>query len=146
MKILPFVLATLAVLGAYTVSLRRAVAQAQPNASSPTKTGSPFYCNRTALTAEQRQRQRELGQTLRASLLGVQELADGYEFEFVPDRANYQALAEFTPLEHACCSFFDISIRLEREGGKLWWRLTGREGVKTFIRAEFVPWFGDRSL
>jgi len=106
----------------------------------------PFACDMTALTTEQRQRHQELGKTLRAALLGVHELADGYEFEFVPDRTNYQSLAEITPLEHACCPFFDVSIRLEREGGKLWWRLTGRNGVKTFIRAEFGPWFGGRSL
>jgi hypothetical protein len=145
MKAFLLLMVALAVLGAYAVSLQRALAQAQPNPSSATKAESPFFCNRTALTAEQRQRQQELSKTLRASLLGVQELADGYEFEFAPDRANFQALAEVTPLEHACCPFFDVSIRLEREHGKLWWRLTGREGVKPFIRAEFSPWFGDRA-
>jgi hypothetical protein len=135
----------LAVMGTYALSLRKVVAQASasPSAAKPV---SPFFCNRTALTAEQRHRQQELGKTLRSSLLGVQELPDGYEFEFVPDHTNYQGLAEFTPMEHACCPFFDISIRLERESGKLWWRLTGREGVKPFIRAEFGPWFGGQSL
>jgi len=140
------VVVALVAMGAYALSPRGVVAQAQGSSSSAKKTESPFFCNRTALTVEQRQHQQELGKTLRAALLGVQELADGYEFEFVPDPANYQALAEFTPLEHACCPFFDVSIRLEREGGKLWWRLTGREGVKPFIRAEFSPWFGERSL
>jgi hypothetical protein len=136
------VVIALVVMGAYTFSLQGVVAQAQASPSAAKKSESPFFCNRTALTAEQRQHQQELGKTLRSALLGVQELADGYEFEFVPGHANYQALAEFTPLEHACCPFFDVSIRLEREGGKLWWRLTGREGVKPFIRAEFSPWFG----
>jgi hypothetical protein len=146
MKALPFLAVALAILMAYSSSLRRVVAQAQPGPSSAGRKESPFFCNRTALTAEQRQRQQELGKTLRSALLGVQELGDGYEFEFAPDPGNYQALAEFTPLEHACCPFFDVSIRLEREHGKLWWRLTGREGVKPFIRAEFAPWFGDRTL
>jgi hypothetical protein len=140
------VVAALVVMGAYTLSLQAAVAQAQSNPSSAKKQESPFFCNRTALTAEQRQHQQGLGKTLRSALLGVQELADGYEFEFARDHANYQALVEFTPMELACCPFFDVSIRLEREGGKLWWRLTGREGVKPFIRAEFSPWFGERSL
>lgn len=146
MKTFFIVVVALVVMGAYALSLRGAVGQAQANPSSDKKSESPFFCNRTALSAEQRQHQQELGKTLRAALLGVQELADGYEFEFVPDPANYSALAEFTPLEHACCPFFDVSIRLEREGGKLWWRLTGREGVKPFIRAEFSPWFGERLL
>jgi hypothetical protein len=107
---------------------------------------TPFACDMTALTAEQRQSHKELGKALHSSLLGMHELADGYEFEFAPDRVNFQALAELTQLEHACCPFFDISIRLEGEGRKLWWRLAGREGVKPFIRAEFGPWFGDRAL
>ena len=146
MKTFLIVVIALVVMGTYALSPRGLAAQAQPGPKPAQRTESPFFCNRTALTAEQRKHQQELGKTLRSALLGVQELADGYEFEFVPDRANYQALAEFTPLEHACCPFFDVSIRMERENGKLWWRLTGRDGVKRFIRAEFGPWFGDRTL
>ena len=111
------------------------------NASAKAQDETPFFCDRTALNPEQRKRQGELAKILRASVLGVQELSDGFEFEFSPDPSNYQALTEFTPLERACCPFFDISIRLDREGGKLWWRLTGREGVKAFVRADFSPWF-----
>jgi hypothetical protein len=140
------VVISLVVVGAYAVSLRGLSAQTQASSQTAQKTESRFFCNRTALTAEQRRHQQELGKALRAALLGVQELTDGYEFEFGPEHANYQALAEFTPLEHACCPFFDVSIRMEREGGKLWWRLTGRDGVKKFIRAEFGPWFADRTL
>jgi len=43
--------------------------------------------------------------------------------------------------ERRCCPFFDLSLRLDREGGPMWLELTGREGVKEFIKAEFVPWF-----
>jgi len=142
MKMFLIVAITVAVLGGYAfsqiVSERQAAAQRASSASPKGET--PFYCDRTALTPEQRKRQQELGKILRSSVLGVQELADGFEFEFPYDPANYQALTEFTPFERACCPFFDISIRLEREGGKLWWTLTGREGVKQFIRAEFSPW------
>ena len=42
--------------------------------------------------------------------------------------------------ERLCCPFFDIDVHVEREGGSLWLRLTGREGVKQFIRADFVGW------
>jgi len=30
---------------------------------------------------------------------------------------------------------------VEREGGEFRLRLTGREGVKQFIKADFAPWF-----
>jgi hypothetical protein len=142
MKIFLIVAIAAAVLGGYAfsqiASARQAAAQ-RPN-STNTKAETPFYCDRTALTSEQRKRQQELGKILGSSVLGIRELPDGFEFEFPSDPSNYQALTEFTPLERACCPFFDISIRLEREGGKLWWQLTGREGVKQFIHAEFSPW------
>jgi hypothetical protein len=144
MKTYLFIVVVFGLVGIYSLSRRQVVAQARSPAVI--KAESPFYCNRTAITADQRLRQKELGKNLHAALLGVQELPDGYEFEFPPDRANYDALTEFTPLEHACCPFFDVSIRLEREHGKLWWRLTGRDGVKPFIRAEFSPWFGGGSI
>jgi hypothetical protein len=142
MKLFLIVAITLIILGGYAFShiVSEHQAVAGPPTSASAKPETPFFCDRTALTPEQRKRQQELAKILRASVLGMQELLDGFEFEFPSDPTNYQALAEFTPLERACCPFFDISIRLEREGGKLWWRLTGRDGVKQFIRAEFSPW------
>jgi hypothetical protein len=138
-KILLIVAVTITILGAYALSQIVSERQARQSDASTHKE-TPFFCDRTALTPEQRKRQQDLSKTLRTSVLGIQELPDGFEFEFAPDPPNYQALAEFTPLERACCPFFDVTIRLEREGGKLWWRLTGRDGVKQFIRAEFSPW------
>jgi len=141
MKILLIIAITATILGAYAASQIAAERQARQSAPPTTaQKETAFFCDRTALTPEQRRRQQDLGKTLRTAVLGIQELPDGFEFEFSPDPANYQALTEFTPLERACCPFFDVSIRLEREGGKLWWRLTGRDGVKQFIRAEFAPW------
>ena len=141
MRIFLIVAITVTMLGGYAFShiVSELQGAAQPTSSANNKPETPFFCDRTALRPEQRKRQQELGKTLRSSVLGIQELPDGFEFEFPYDPSNYQALTEFTPLERACCPFFDISIRLEREGGKLWWRLTGRDGVKQFIHAEFSP-------
>jgi hypothetical protein len=142
MKIFLIVAIAVTILAGYAFSqiVSERQAAAQRSNSATIKGETPFYCDRTALTPEQRKRQQELGKILKSSVLGIQELPDGFEFEFPSDPSNYQALTQFTPLERACCPFFDISIRLEREGGKLWWRLTGRDGVKQFIHAEFSPW------
>jgi hypothetical protein len=102
---------------------------------------TPFACDMTALSSGQRIRHRELAALLQPSLGAVHELSDGYDFEFSWNSETYNALAELTPLEHACCPFFDVAIRIESES-KLCWRLTGREGIKPFIRAEFGAWFG----
>jgi hypothetical protein len=126
----------IAAAGAFTVSLRQTVAQ-QPRTSANTKE-SPFACQRLALTPEQRQRKDELARTLHPMMHPARELADGFEFELPSDPPTFQAVAEWAAMERACCPFFDIDLRLEREGGKFLLRLTGREGVKRFIKSEFL--------
>lgn len=46
--------------------------------SSPT----PFVCDMTALSGEQRARHHEVAALLQSSLEAVRELSDGYDFEF----------------------------------------------------------------
>jgi hypothetical protein len=103
---------------------------------------TPFACDRAALNTEQRKRHfDELGPQLRSLAKGVRELSDGYEFEFPADPATFQVVAEWAAGEHLCCPFFDIDLRLEREHGAFWLRLTGRDGVKQFVKADFGRWF-----
>jgi hypothetical protein len=103
---------------------------------------SPFACNRAALTPQARKRHfDELSPALRARKKSIRELRDGFEFEFPPDTATFQLVSEWVAGERLCCPFFDIDVHAEREGGDLWLRLTGREGVKQFIRSDFAAWF-----
>jgi hypothetical protein len=113
------------------------------NPAPAAKHESPFACDRMALTPEERKRHfDELGPQLRSLRKSFRELPDGYEFEYSADKTTYKLLNEWAVDERLCCPFFDISVRAEREGGPLWLRLTGREGTKQFIRADFpAPWF-----
>ena len=116
-------------------------AGAQGNSLDARSVESPFACNRLALTPEQRKRHfDELGPKLRSLKRSVRELPNGYEFEFLPDSITVELVAEWAIGERACCPFFDIDMRLEREGGSLWLRLTGRQGVKQFIQADGATW------
>lgn len=116
-------------------------AAAQGNSPDARRPQSPFACNRLALTPEQRKRHfDELGPKLVSLKKSVRELPNGYELELPGDASTLQLVAEWAIGEHACCPFFDINIRLEREGGSLWLGLTGREGVKQFIEADGASW------
>jgi hypothetical protein len=116
-------------------------AGAQGSALDAKRPESPFACNRLALSPEQRKRHfDELGPTLRSLKKSVRELPNGYEFEFPADPSTVQLVAEWAAGERACCPFFDIDMRLEREGGSLWLGLTGRGGVKQFIQADGAAW------
>jgi hypothetical protein len=79
----------------------------------------------------------ELGPALLKLTKSTRELPDGYELEFPADNKTYQLLTEWAFQERLCCPFFDIGLRLDRENGPLWLRLTGRPGTKEFIKEEF---------
>jgi hypothetical protein len=105
------------------------------------KSESPFACNIGALTKTERVRHFvELGPRLRALRKGVRELPDGYEIAFPGDPKTVSMLLEWAAQERLCCPFFDIDIRLAREGGTVSLRLTGREGTKKFIEADAAAW------
>ena len=107
-----------------------------PSVSAIAEERARFFCDRTALTAEQRVQIRAYGHTLHDAVQSARELPDGYEFEFASDAPIYQALVQYIPLERACCPFFEFNIRVAPNGGKLYWRLTGPTGIKEFIREE----------
>ena len=88
---------------------------------------SPFACDRLALDPEARKRHfDELGPALRSLRKAVRELPDGYEFQFPGDSKTIAMVAEWVAAERLCCPFFDIQMRMEREGGPFWLRLTPR--------------------
>ena len=97
---------------------------------------SPIACDFSAMTAEQRARRQILARQMHATTKEIQELPDGYAFRFSAEPELCLALAEFMTLERLCCPFFTFSLELAHEGGPLWLRLTGREGVKQFLRTE----------
>ena len=102
---------------------------------------SPFACNGSALTPEERTKHfDQMGPKLISLRKGVRELADGYEFEFPSDPATYRTLVNWVADERLCCPFFDLDVRAEREGGPLTLRVTGREGVKAFIQVDGADW------
>jgi hypothetical protein len=98
---------------------------------------SKFYCNIKALTVEQRARHKSLTEKLMAVRKETVETEKGYEFQYSPADASLAELAEWVTGESKCCPFFDFHIDLEREGKLACLRLTGEEGIKAFIRAEF---------
>lgn len=90
------------------------------------------------MNAGQRARHRALAEQLRPAVTEFEELPDGYAARFLPEPATVLLLAEFITLERLCCPCFTLALEAEREHGPLWMKITGREGAKPFIRAEFA--------
>lgn len=103
-------------------------------------TQNKFYCNPKALNPTERAHQKQLTDKLIAARTDVVETAKGYEFQFNPSIVSLAELTDWVAAESKCCEFFDFHIDVERRGSLLCLRLTGDEGIKPFIRAEFrVP-------
>jgi len=97
---------------------------------------SPLACNMAALSDEQRKRILVLVQQIRTSGQELRELPDGYALRLPTESATVRDVAEYITLERMCCPFFHFEMEVEQEGGPMWLRLTGREGVKEFTKLE----------
>ncbi len=126
-----------------TLPLVLALALVQTVAPIAQQSESPFVCNLGVLTAADRARKEDISHSLAAMVTGVRELPDGFEFQFTSEPATLTLLGEWTWTERLCCPFFDFDIRVDREGGPIALRLTGRPGTKAFIEADFVRWIQD---
>jgi hypothetical protein len=114
------------------------------NIQSVTTEATGFYCNMGALTSAERARYKVLAEKLKAANAERKEEASGYAFRINTAEASLVDVAEWVNFEKRCCPFFDFEITLQREGGPLWLKVGGRDGVKAFISDEFG--FGTRQV
>ena len=105
----------------------------------PNKRETPFACSlEKSLTKEQRAHKMQLTLKMAAARMETSELGNGYVFRFRPEAVSFAEIADWVATERVCCPFFDLAIEAERENGPLSLRITGRDGVKNFIRMEFL--------
>jgi hypothetical protein len=90
----------------------------------------------TAIPAEKRQKHLSASRELFSQVENVRELANGYEFSLADAPELLPKLAEFVSLEKLCCPFLSFTIEIAADAGPVSLRLTGRDGVKAFIREE----------
>lgn len=94
-------------------------------------------CNLAAMTENQRERYEKIRQRIQSQVQEFAELPDGYALRFPGGAATCLILAEFITLERLCCPFLTFNLEVSTEEEPIWLRLTGREGVKDFLRQEF---------
>jgi type IV pilus biogenesis protein CpaD/CtpE len=110
--------------------------KARVNVENKVTNESPIACNMAALSNEQRKRILVLLKQIRTAGQEVRELPDGYALRLPAESATVRDVAEYITLERMCCPFFRFEMEVEQEGGPMWIRLTGREGVKEFTKLE----------
>ena len=97
----------------------------------------PIACDLTAIPTAEREAHETLARQLFFEAIPERhELADGFAFEFRADQ--YPQLVAFIANERLCCPFFRFTLEVTPARGPIWLRITGGEGVKKFIQAEFT--------
>jgi len=114
-------------------------AQEQQRKSTEKKSmnDQPIACNLLGLNKAQLKRQHELHQQLFSHKLEIRELSDGYAIGLPSTTENIMSVAEFISLERICCSFFRFELEAGKPEDPLWFRITGGEGVKAFLKSQF---------
>src|SRR6266496_4802232 len=118
-----------------TVVQQQSQREVRVNVENKRTNESPIACNMAALSDEQRKRILVLLKQIRAAGQEVRELPDGYALRLPAESATIRDVAEYITLERMCCPFFRFEMEVE-QGGPMWSRLTGREGVKDFTKLE----------
>jgi len=95
-------------------------------------------CDLTAIPASDREEHILTAPQLFQTAQEVQELPNGYAIRFLNEPGKFLAFAKYIENERLCCPFFNFGLDLEPNGGALWLRLTGADGVKELLKATLL--------
>jgi hypothetical protein len=107
-----------------------------------TNIDQPIVCDLTVFSDPVRQQMAVAIPATFKMVQQVQDLPNGYAFQFPNQPGMFMALATFVEHERQCCPFYHLALESEPGGGPFWLRLTGGEGVKEFIQSiwgDFLP-------
>jgi hypothetical protein len=102
-----------------------------------TGTAVTIACNLKAIGSKERPRYNDLMKRLQAAVWNRKELPDGYAYQLDQKAITLPEAAEWMSLERFCCPF--LKLQLSATGQQTDWllTLTGPEGVKPLLQAEF---------
>lgn len=95
----------------------------------------PLAC---LLTGDELKARGEVVQPLMASYQQLQELEDGYAFQFPGEPAWIQRVLSFVTEERQCCPFFSFELQFEPNLGPIWLRLRGSADIKALLRDQWL--------
>jgi hypothetical protein len=92
-------------------------------------------CDPNAVTPDQQERWvKEIVPKLYKEVQEIQELPNGWAWRLPSTSEMLLLVAEDLNMERLCCPFVNYTLEIEPNHGPFWLRMTGVEGVKTFLR------------
>ena len=90
------------------------------------------------LTGEDLAARGEVVRPLIASYQKLQELEDGYAFQFPGESEWIQRVVAFVVEERKCCPFFTFELQFEPNLGPIWLSLRGSAEIKAILRDDWL--------
>ena len=92
-------------------------------------------CDLTAIPSAVREEHIRTAPQLLQTAQEIQELSNGYAIRFLNEPGKFMAIAKYIENERLCCPFFNFELEIKPNGGMLWLRLTGGEGVRELLKS-----------
>ncbi|MDR8389841.1 hypothetical protein NC796_01745 [Aliifodinibius sp. S!AR15-10] len=100
---------------------------------------TPIACDLSAIAEENIEDHKHNAETIFNAITKVRETEDGYAFRLPPETGLISKAGSFIARERQCCPFFEFSITVPPQQDPVWLTLTGREGVKPYIKETVLP-------
>jgi len=100
---------------------------------------APLACNMNVFTPAERELHIQTTIQLFQTVQDIHEAESGFEFIFPnPNESEViTKLAEFISNERLCCPFLEFTLKIASNNEPISLLLTGPEGTREFLRAEF---------
>jgi hypothetical protein len=99
------------------------------------KTEIPIACSLTE--KELQERRKNVLEKMAHFLTSVQELKDGFSYQFPADDSILEDLITVISLERKCCPFLNFKLVVEAQNEFVSLELTGQEGIKEMLQSLF---------
>ena len=98
----------------------------------------PIACDASALTSDEREHWvQDIAPKLYQQVQEIRELPNGWAWRLPSTPEALFLLAEELNVERLCCPFVTYTLEIEPNQGPFWLRMTGGEGVRTFLQMAF---------
>lgn len=95
-------------------------------------------CDLSAINDDELEDHKINSEAVFTSIQDVQELSDGYSFRIPTKTKLIKQAGAFMSLERKCCPFFNFSLEVTADHGPVWFKVTGDDQIKEFIKQNMV--------
>lgn len=96
-------------------------------------------CDLTAINDLESEQHRTNAEAIFDAISEIRETPEGYKFKLPANTNHIEKAGAFIARERLCCPFFEFTLTIQPEQKPVWLRLTGRDGVKSYIKETLLP-------